>query len=291
MANLEQLISKKTAADTEWKVMRQMERDNMAGMRDAEIVTITSSPEEYAKYLEMQGSNLTYSAGNVALVMAGLPEATQFGTRDRWRVLGRAVLEEEKDSGVKIFAKATYPNRGYVPTDAYDITQTQGRAVKETVLRDNTPQMEAALATLLNYAVVPVVPEKDLSAAAYYDQNNMELVINPAFSDSEAFSAIATEIAHARLHNKGFNRFYVREEYKLDADSISYILCKHFHVERPLPDTSCVAQLYEGWDAEGRTEALDKIHEMSKQIGRSIDLSIAPQQQQRGRAPMPRPAR
>lgn len=290
MANLEKIVSQKTAADSAWKEQRQAERENAASMRDAGIMEITSKPAVYARYLEMQGDNPTYSAGNVALVMFSAPEATQFGTRDRWKSLGRTVMEGEQDKGTKIFARAAYPNRGYTMADAYDVKQTQGRAIKEVYLRDESPQMETALATLLNYSPVPVETDGEMEVPAFYDGENMVLVINPNAPDGEAFSAIAAEVAQARIHAKGANRFYDRAESELDAESVSYILCKHFHVARELPDTSRVAQLYEGWETEERTDALDKIHDMSKQIGRSIERDIAPQQQ-RGRAPAARPAR
>lgn len=290
MANLEQLVNKKTADDTAWKEQRQLERQNSADMRDAAIIEITTDPEIYARYLEMQGDNPTYSAGNIALAMFGLAEATIIGTRDRWKSLGRTVLEAEQDKGVKIFAKATYPARGYTLANAYDISQTTGRSIKEITLRDDTKQMEKALGTLLNYSPVPVVTDKEMGAPAYYDATAQQLFINPDYSDSEAFAAIATEIAHARLHNKGNNRYYDRDESMLDAESVSYILCRHFHIQRDLPDTSGVAQLYEGWETEERTDALDKIHEMSKQIGRSIERDVTPEQQ-KGHRPRPQPTR
>ncbi len=42
-------------------------------MQNAGIEQITSSPEAYARYLDMQGDNPTYSVGNIALVMVALP--------------------------------------------------------------------------------------------------------------------------------------------------------------------------------------------------------------------------
>lgn len=51
--------------------------------------------------------------------------------------------------------------------------------------------MSIALRAILNYSVVPVATDHDLPVAAYYDSKNMELAVNPAFSDSEAFAAIA----------------------------------------------------------------------------------------------------
>ena len=106
MANLEQIVSRKAENDTKWKEAQQAERENTTAMQDAGITEITSNPEAYARYLEMQGDNPSYSAGNIALVMFGNPEATVFGTRDRWKTLNRSVMDSEKNNGVKIFARS-----------------------------------------------------------------------------------------------------------------------------------------------------------------------------------------
>ena len=102
MANLEQIVSRKAENDTKWKEAQQAERENTTAMQDAGITEITSNPEAYARYLEMQGGQPSYSAGNIALVMFGNPEATVFGTRDRWKTLSRSVMDSEKSNGVKI---------------------------------------------------------------------------------------------------------------------------------------------------------------------------------------------
>ena len=102
MANLEQIVSRKAENDTKWKEAQQAERENTTAMQDAGITEITSNPEAYARYLEMQGDNPSYSAGNIALVMFGNPEATVFGTRDRWKTLNRSVMDSEKNNGVKM---------------------------------------------------------------------------------------------------------------------------------------------------------------------------------------------
>ena len=287
MANLEEIIAQKEAQDTQWREQRQADRENTSAMQDAGVTEITTHPEAYARYLDMQGDNPTYSAGNIALAMVQDPEATIFGTRERWKSLNRGVLDTERGKGFKIFARSPY-GRGYTLTEAYDIRQTQGREPHPPVLRDDTKEMAAALRALLNYAPVPVVSDEDLPVAAYYDMK--ELAINPAFSDSEAFSAIAAEIAHARFHAKGYNAAYVREDSDLDAQSISYILCRRFGVKRDVPDLSRLGCLYGGWDAPDRRSALDQLQTMSKQIGGSIERDIAPPQ--RGRAQQPhRPVR
>lgn len=288
MANLENIISAKTENDETWKQQRQAERENTVAMRDGGITHITSDPEMYSRYLMLQGDNPAYSAGNIVLCLYQLKDASIIGTKERWKSLGRHVLDSERDKGAKIFVRPSGPNaRGYNLGDAYDISQTQGRSIQSIKLENDTPQMEKALATLLNYSPVPVVADRELDGAALYDEENLELVVNPEHDDGTAFAAISAEIAHARLHNKGQNAYYDRGESALDAESISYLLCRRFGVDRQLPDASAVAALNDGLSVESRTEALNHVQDMAKQIGGSIDRQICPPQQTQSRSARP----
>ena len=113
------------------------------------------------------------------------------------------MLDDQQDKGSKIFVTTT-SGRGYTLADAFDISQTQGRPIQTPHLHDDTPEMEAALSALLRFAPVQMIVNDDLSTPAYYDQHHMLLAVNPDFSDSEAFGAIAAEIAQAKYHDRGF---------------------------------------------------------------------------------------
>ena len=278
MADLEKLVSEKTEADALWKEQRQMERDAAISQRDASVNEITTSPEAYARYLELQADNPLSSAGNVALVMIQNPEATLFGTRDRWKRLGRFVADTELEEGAKIFVRSP-TGRGYVLADTYDVSQIRGRDIPaHPQLLDDTPEMETAFAALLKYSPVQVTTDRNLDTAACYDDHAMTIAINPGCSDSQAFSAIAAEIALARFHDRGANSAYSREGYDLSAQSVSYILCRRFGVERELPDLSVLPAQYQYLDAQQRREALNSIQDMAKKIGGSIERSVLPPQ-------------
>lgn len=277
MANLTQLISEKNAADSQWREQRQMERDSVTAIQGAGVVQITSDPAAYARYLTMQGDNPTYSPGNIALVMEQMSTATVFGTQERWRSLGRTVDAAELNKGVSIFARSAN-GKGYAMAPAYDISQTVGRDIRTFRLADDSKEMETALRTLMNYSPVPVVADQEMETPAFYDQQNLELAINPDYPDGEAFAALAAEIAHARFHDRGRNSDYHRGESDLDAQSVSYILCRRFGVNRDLPNLSRLPELYQDWPVESRRDILDGIQDMSKMIGSSIERDITPQQ-------------
>ena len=285
---LEQLVNDKTANDTQWREQMQAERDNTSAMQTAGINEITSNPEAYGLYLDLQGNNPTYSAGNLALVMLLKPEATAIGTRERWKLAGRSILDSEVKNSVKIFARSP-TGKGYILADAYDVTQTAGRPIKQITLEDGSKAMEEATKRLLNFSAAPLAINKEMEMSAYYDEERMELNINPNYPDHEAFAAIAAEVAHSRFHAKGRNVNYAHELYDLDAQSVSYILCKHFGIERELPDLSRLQELYEGWEPEERKSGLNCIQEMSKQISGSIERGL--ESPQRSRYPTQRMTR
>ena len=273
MANLEQIIANKNASDTQWQHQQQAERENVTEMQNCGIEMITTDPTQYLRYLTIQGDNPGYSAGNVAIVLAGLSGATVFGTRERWQSLGRTVLEDQQELGVKIFARDPR-TKAYALADAYDISQTQGREIKRRPLREDTEEMASALSTLLNYSKAKLNVDKDMTVPAFFDEGSRELVINSEFPDEEAFASIAAEVALTRYHDKGYNRDYSWARYELDAQSVSYILCRRFGIEPKEPNMERLAERFSGMDPEESKTVLDKIQNMSKQIGRSIDMNI-----------------
>lgn len=288
MANLEEIIAGKTARDTEWKTQQAAERENVTEMQDCGIELITTDTDQFIRYLTMQGDNPTYSPGNIAIAMVGLPDATIIGTAERWQSLHRTVIAEEKNSGVKIFAR-DQRTRQYILADVYDVSQTQGAELKRTVFRDESREMASALETLLNYSKVPAVVDKDLAAPAYYDEGKKELAINPDFSDSEAFASIAAEVALTRFHNKGYNPDYSWDKYDLDAQSVAYILCRRFGIETKTPSMGQLMERFEGLTPDECRGILDGIQDMSKQIGRGIEKGL--EEKQRSRSSVRRPAR
>ena len=105
----------------------------------------------------------------------------------------------------------------------------------------------------------------------------MKIEVNPNIPDSEAFAALATEIALFRFHGKGaVVQNFDRKDFELDAESVSYILCRRFGIQRDLPDARNVRSLYDGMDAMQRRGALDNIQDMCKQIGGNIEKTITP---------------
>ena len=95
---------------------------------------------------------------------------------------------------------------------------------------------------------------------------------------SRPSAATAAETAQARFHDRGRNPAYSREGCELSAQSVSYILCRRFGVQRELPDLTGMAKRCQGWTPEDRLAFLKEIQGMSRQIGGSIERTISPPQ-------------
>lgn len=61
------------------------ERDNTTAMQDAGVMEITTSPDAYARYLEMQGDNPAYSARKYRTGHVQRPGGHRVRHRDRWK--------------------------------------------------------------------------------------------------------------------------------------------------------------------------------------------------------------
>ena len=216
MPSISDIIKNKTTRDETRTQQLQMERESISAMRDSSLTMITSDPEHYMEYLNLQADNIRCSVGNVALTMAQLQGAAKIGTTDFWHTQGRYVREDAINAGAKVFVPPR--NKQY-----------------------------------------------------------------PEYSHTAVFAALGGEIALARAHDRGYNLGFKRETFALDAQSVSYMVCRRFGVECPAPDMAeYVAEIFENYPASNRGEVLEGIRDAARKAGDSIEQTINPRQQERG---------
>lgn len=285
---IEQMITDRQEQTKAYREEKQVERDTLNSMRDAQVMEATSYPEKYLDYLDLQAKNPQQSAGNVLLAIAQLTEPTVFFTESEWKEVGRYVTPQERPHGALIFkpGKNSYVN----PTPAFDIAQTSGRPLRAPEgLAEGSPEMQKALGALLRFAQrekVATTVDKNLDRAVLYDECYLSIAVNPSYNEAALFQGLAVELALARAHNNGYNQDYRREEYEFDAMSTAYLLCSRYGVpcQPPNLDYLPIAYPEEFSSAKGRSKVLDDIHLAAKLMGKSIENEIHPQhQQERGR--------
>ena len=227
MAKLDDLIQQKQQRDEDWKAKKTAEREELGQLSDDAVMRVTSEPDAYLHYLDTQAINPRYSASNVMLAMAQNPEITYINSLEVWNRLGRSVNRDE--NGMKIRVSDTYVKdgreyHGYKIGRVFDISQTHGKAgVPALSLKDNTPEMDAALRRLLDSSPVPVVTSSTMYQDAVYDPKTQSITVSSRLIDSKIFAALSREIVHAGIHDHGRYPYYTREDCAMDAESVSYI--------------------------------------------------------------------
>ena len=283
MASISDIIKGRADRDQARTEQLRADRENLSHMRDSALEDITTKPDRYQQYLTLQADNVRCSVGNVALTMYQLEGATRIGSTDFWHQQGRYVMDTAMNSGAKVFVPPRDPKRrGYFMGSYYDISQTTGKPMTDPApLTDKTPRMTAALIALMDQTPVTIAVDKEIAAPAYYNEADFTIYINPSHSDTEIFKALATEIAYARAHDRGYNKSYKREIYRLDSESVGFMVCHRFGVTCDPPDAKQVRIFYDGYDPSSRAEALEQLRNTARSIGDGLDQQLNPRQQER----------
>ena len=189
--------------------------------------------------------NPRYSASNVLLAMEQNPEITYINSLKGWNELGRSVKREETGLKVRVsdpYIKDGREYRGYKVGRVFDISQTTGKGtVPKLTIRENTAEMDTALRKLLDQSPVKVVTSTALYEDARYDPASQEITVSANLTDTLTFAALAREIVHAQIHDHGRYPYYSRNDCALEANSVSYMLCRSFGIQAKQPDASRIA--------------------------------------------------
>ena len=282
MSKLDAFIQEKQQRSEKWKAQKTAERDELNAWSDNAILTATMDPNAYLHYLDVQADNPRYSASNVLLAMEQNPEITYINSLQGWNALGRSVKREE--TGLKVRVSDSYikdgrQHRGYKIGRVFDISQTSGKGtVPKLTVRENTPEMDTALRKLLDLSPVKIVTSTTTYEDARYDPASQEITVSANLTDCQTFTALAREIVHAQIHNHGQYPYYSRNECTLDADSVSYMLCRSFDLPAKKPDASRIATSFNDMDAQDRRGVLDSLQQLFRRMQGEIQREVSPQE-------------
>lgn len=209
----------------------------------------------YEEYLRMMSKFHQYSIGNVMLIYLQCPHATQVAGYRRWKEnFGRQVKRGEK--GIKILAPCPYkrileqeqtgPEDGqqadtvlrFKVATVFDVSQTEGRELPTLgvdELTGDVPGYAELYDRLTAYAPVPVEVEPvPGEAKGYFSTQEQRIVLRPGMSQVQTLKTLVHEIAHSKLHTpeqmkpeeqKG------RREKEVEAESVAYVVCRHFGID------------------------------------------------------------
>ena len=64
----------------------------------------------------------------------------------------------------------------------------------------------------------------------------------------------------------------------MDAECVSYMLCRNFGVDTPQPNVSGVRQAFDGMEAQDRRSVVDSLQKYFRKLQRDIQREISPQE-------------
>lgn len=277
------MTSSKTSDRTErlTEIHSQLER------QVAELV----SGEDWARMLETAARFHRYSANNVLLIMAQMPEATRVAGFKTWQSMGRFVRKGEH--GIRILAPCRYRVedqetgedrwvlRGFTTATVFDVSQTVGAELDEPIrpalldgeapagLWDGLAKQVAAAGFMLGRCD---------SAAAIGGANGRTdfgartVTVRADVSEAQACKTLAHELGHV-LCGHGAELFGgCRGRHEVEAESVAYIVCANAGMTTDGYSLPYVG-LWSNGDAAAVRETAERVLKAAGAICEALDAS------------------
>ena len=228
-----------------------------------EIVT----GEEYRAYLKMVSRFHTYSANNIALILAQYPDATKvmgYGNKagtTGWKSLGRQVRQGEKGITIRrpmhtVIRDEEDPTaepvkvlRGFTPATVFDVSQTEGKPLpheprpadltQDEVLR--SLELKVKLLRFLDARQVIIVRDHQTTHRGSWNPEKREIGIRADLSGVQELKTLTHETAHLLADHRRDGVEMVDAE--TVAESVAFVVLDHEGI-----DTSAYSVPYiAGW--------------------------------------------
>ena len=246
--------------------MRKEELEGMMGTLEQGVKDIFNS-DKYKDYLNFCAKLPRYSVNNQILIMLQRPDATMCQSFSGWKDMNRFVKKGEK--GIRIMAPAPFKKEveqdkfdenghpvfdangdpvketkeitvnAFKPVSTFDISQTEGEPIPVFCAEELTSSVEGydqIFEALKNTIPVPISFE-DIKGEAkgFYHIEDNRIAIKEGMSQAQTVKTIIHEAAHAALHSKdAMSRSEdkkTRNQKETEAESVAYIVCKHFGID------------------------------------------------------------
>ena len=248
---------------------------------DASIETLAKAIDEvrasetFRAYLDVQAKFHRYSWHNSLLILSQRPAASRVAGFQTWKKLGRFVRKGER--GIAIFAPCPFTkereNRETGETETvsgmffkvvhvFDVAQTEGEELPEV----DCPMVDADGSGLLS-ALVRVAESRGIVVSfqklsgefGHATDGGKAIAIDNGFPTGQQAKTLAHELAHCAIHFGKTNAAtrLTRDIAELEAESIAYVVCKHFGIDAEVRSSRYIA-LWNG-DSKALRDSLERI--------------------------------
>ena len=189
-------------------------------------------------------------------------------------------MEEAASDGSPATSVQWVQRMGFRTVTVFDVSQTEGKPLPELAkkLTGDAAQYESMVAALRGISPYPISIEP-FPGTAYGCCNFVEqrIMVQPGMSQTQTIKTLIHEVSHAKLHAptektdgklpQSKQRF-VRE---MEAESVAYVVCRHFGVDTSDYSFGYVAGWSRGRELSQLRESLDLIRNTAAELIDGID--------------------
>lgn len=244
------------------------------------------------RYLAAMSRFHAYSWGNLFLILAQRPDATNVAGFQTWKALGRFVKKGEK--GIAIIAPmnirpredeqqgAEAPARPVLRFKAvyvFDVTQTDGEPLPtfQRVAGDPGAFVQRLCSLIESHGIALVFDAPAMGADGV--SSGGKILVKPDLAPAETFSVLAHEFAHELLHHRG-ERPASKTVRETEAEAVAFVVCQAIGLSTTTAASDYI-QLYDG-DKDTLAKSLDRIQRTAAEIVKAVMHPEGYQGAQRG---------
>lgn len=247
----------------------------------AKAVDDVRASDVFKAYLDVQAKFHRYSWHNSLLILSQRPGASRVAGFQTWKKIGRHVRKGER--GIAIFAPC--PWKREVETEAgetetrsgmffkvvhvFDVAQTDGEALPEVdcpIVDSDASALLSALVRVAESRGIVVSFRKLSGEFGHATDGGKTIAIDNSHPTGQQAKTLAHEIAHCAIHFGKTDQAtrLTRDIAELEAESIAYVVCKHFGIDADVRSSRYVA-LWNG-DSKGIRASFDRISETARAL-------------------------
>ena len=224
----------------------------------AKAVDEVRASDTFKAYLDVQAKFHRYSWHNTLLILSQKPSASRVAGFQTWKKLGRFVRKGER--GIAIFAPCPFTKEretanGETETvsgmffkvvHVFDVAQTDGEELPNV----DCPIVDADGSSLLS-ALVRVAESRGIVVAfqplsgpfGHATDAGKAVAIDNTYPTGQQAKTLAHELAHCACHFGKTDRAtrLTRDIAELEAESIAYVVCKHFNLDAEVRSSRYIA--------------------------------------------------
>lgn len=236
--------------------------------------------EQLQEFLGAMARFHKYSLGNVLLIMAQKPEASQVAGFHTWKSLGRHVKAGEK--GIAILAPMAMRRDAHDASDAsppedsedrfirfkvayvFDVAQTDGEPLPDFAQVQGEPgEYGDRLKNLVRQMNIELEYSDQLGGALGVSKGG-SIVLKEGLDPAHEFTTLVHELAHEILHHGEGRAGTTKQTRELQAEAVAFVVAQAIGLDSGTASSDYI-QLYRG-DKQLLTEHLDAVRKAAGTI-------------------------